>query len=73
MLLNFATSARGGVHITITDADGNSISSGELFGDSVERIVDFDGDLAAFSGKTVTIRFEMMECDLFAMQFVNHE
>ena len=71
MLLNFATSARGGVHITITDADGNSISSGELFGDSVERIVDFDGDLAAFSGKPVTIRFDMTECDLFSMKFYN--
>ena len=69
MVLNFATSARGGVYITITDADGNSISSGELFGDSVERIVDFDGDLAAFSGKPVTIRFEMTECDLYSMQF----
>ncbi len=71
MVLNFATSARGGLYVTITDEDGNSISSSELFGDSTERTVDFDGDLAAFSGKPVTIRFDMTECDLFSMKFEN--
>ena len=73
MVLNFATSARGGLYVTIIDADGNKLESGELFGDSTERIVDFDGDLTAFSGKPVTIRFDMMECDLFSMQFVNQK
>ena len=67
MVLNFATSARGGLYITITDDDGNRIESGELFGDSTARVVDFDGDLSAFSGKPVAIRFEMIECDLFSM------
>ena len=71
MVLNFATSARGSLYVTVADEEGNKIESGELFGDSTERIVDFDGDLAAFSGKPVTIRFDMMECDLFSMKFYN--
>ena len=71
MVINFATSARGSLYITITDEAGNSIESGELFGDSTERTVDFNGELSAFSGKTVTVRFEMTECDLFSMQFKN--
>lgn len=73
MLLNFATSARGSLYITITDEEGNKLESGELFGDSTARVVDFDGDLSVFSGKPVTIRFEMTECDLFSMQFTNQK
>ena len=71
MVLNFATSARGSLYVTVADEEGNKIESGELFGDSTERIVDFDGDLSAFSGKPITIRFDMMECDLFSMKFYN--
>lgn len=69
MVINFATSARGSLYVTVTDEDGNKLESGELFGDSTARVVDFDGDLSAFSGKPVTIRFEMTECDLFSMKF----
>ena len=69
MVINFSTSARGSLYITISDEAGNSIESGELFGDSIERTVDFSGDLSAFRGKAVTIRFEMTECNLFSMQF----
>ena len=70
MVINFSTSARGSLYITVTDEDGNSIESGELFGDSIDRRVDFSGSLSAFSGKPVTIRFEMTECNLFSMKFV---
>ena len=73
MVINFATSARGSLYVTITDEEGNKLESGELFGDSTARVVDFDGDLSAFSGKPVTIRFEMTECDLFSMQFANQK
>lgn len=69
LTLNFATSARGSLYVTITDDEGNYIESGELFGDNTARAVDFGGDLSAFSGKPVVIRFEMTECDLFSMQF----
>ena len=71
MLLNFATSARGSLYVTITDEAGNKLESGELFGDSTARVVDFDGDLSNFSGKPVTIRFDMTECDLFSLKFEN--
>ncbi len=67
--LNFSTSARGSLFVTITDAEGNRAESGELFGDSINRTVDFDTDLSAFAGKPVTIRMEMTECDLYSMQF----
>ncbi|MBQ4047024.1 MAG: hypothetical protein IJC93_01470 [Clostridia bacterium] len=69
LVLNFATSARGSLFVTIEDADGNRLESGELFGDSIERVVDFDGDLSAFAGKPVSICFTMEECDLFSLRF----
>ena len=67
--LNFATSARGSLYVTITDEEGNRAESGELFGDSIARTVDFNADLSVFAGKPVKIRLEMTECELYSMQF----
>lgn len=69
LLLNFSTSARGSLYAVITDADGRSLESGELFGDRTDRPVDFGGRLCDFAEKPVTLRFTMTECDLFSMQF----
>ncbi|MBR5519709.1 MAG: hypothetical protein IKU55_03225, partial [Clostridia bacterium] len=54
--LNFATSARGSLYVTILDEEGNRAESGELFGDSIARTVDFNADLSVFAGKPVKIR-----------------
>jgi len=68
--LNFSTSARGYVYVTAR-CGKEEIKSCELFGDTLDRVVPFNGDLEAFAGKEVTLEFTMSDADLYAMQFVN--
>ena len=72
LLVNFSTSARGRMFVTIRDEAGNSIRSIELFGDKVDRVVDFadGGEVADFAGKPVTVTFEMSDADLYSFRFV---
>lgn len=70
MSVNFATSALGSLRIIICDTDGNPIDgydSTRLFGNSVDRPVDFEKPLSELCGKEVQIRFEMDECDLYSI------
>jgi len=67
--LNFATSARGYIYVT-AKCGKETIKSCELFGDTLDRTVPFDGDLRAFEGKEVTLEFVMSDADLYSMQFV---
>ena len=70
--LNFATSAAGYVRIRMLDADGNPIEgydSGNLFGDSVDRTVDFRRPVEALAGKTVRMEISMKDADLYAFRF----
>ncbi len=71
MILNFATSVLGNIYVTITDKDGNSITSLEVFGNSVNREVVFEDDLSKFSGKEVIITFDMQEADIYSFSFKN--
>ena len=41
LTLNFSTSARGFVYLTIRAEDGKELHSTELFGDKVDRVVGF--------------------------------
>ena len=68
MELNFATSARGYVYITIRSND-SVLSSVEIFGNSLDRIVPFDGDLGALSGEKVVIEFTLRDADLYSFRF----
>jgi len=70
MELNFSTSARGYVYIKV-HCQGKTISSCELFGDTLERIVPFDGDLSEFAGKEVTLEFTLRDADLYSFRFFN--
>lgn len=68
--INFSTSARGSVYITIRDNDGNCAKTCELFGDSDERKVNFENALVSdFSGKEVTLEFEMKDAKLYSFLF----
>jgi len=67
--LNFSTSARGYVYVS-AKCGKEEIRSCELFGNSLSRIVPFDGDLSAFCGKEITLAFTMSDADLYSMQFV---
>lgn len=70
--INFATSAVGYLKISLCDTDGNEIEgyhSGELFGNSIARPVDFEKSLTDLSGKEVRLKFEFSSCDLFSFIF----
>ena len=60
------------VSVRLCDDEGNPIEgfdSGRLFGDSVDRPVDFAGDLNALSGKPVRMLIEMKDAELYAFKF----
>jgi hypothetical protein len=67
--LNFSTSARGYLNVTLRGPN-TVLKSCELFGDTLSRIVSFDGRLAALSGKEVIMEIEMSDADLFSFQFI---
>lgn len=72
MSINFATSASGSLEIEILDKDGNAIEgyeSGVLFGNSVNREVDFENALSDLVGEEIKIRFKMNDCHLYSYAF----
>lgn len=74
LLINFSTSAIGSLQITLLDENGTPLpgySSCELFGDSLERPVDFiDGtDVAQLAGKPVRMRVDLQDADFFSFKF----
>ena len=65
--INFSTSARGNMFVTITSEDGEVAKTCELFGDNDSRRIDFiDNDLAIFKGKKVKLHFEMRDAKLYS-------
>lgn len=72
MLINFSTSARGRMFVTLRDASGRSLKSIELFGDKVDRPVDFaeGGKVADFAGKPVVVEFELFDADIYSFRFL---
>ena len=72
LTLNFRTSARGGIFLRILDEKNLPVEgygTCEIFGDALDRIVDFDRPLAELQGKTVRFEFTMRDAELFAMRF----
>ncbi|HOP11497.1 MAG TPA: hypothetical protein PK629_08395 [Oscillospiraceae bacterium] len=72
LTVNFATSAAGYVKITLCSEDGTPLpgyESPRLFGDSVCRPVDFEKPLSALSGKSVHLRFDLCDADLYSIKF----
>jgi len=70
--INFRTSARGYLFVSVLDEAGNFITgyrSCELFGDSNERRVDFERALSELSGRTLRFCFEMSDAELFSLIF----
>lgn len=71
--INFSTSAKGSVYITLRDEDGNEAKTGEIFGDSDHRRVKFDKDISAFANKPVTLEFDMKDAKLYAFEFIKNK
>ena len=70
LYLNFSTSAKGHVFITIQDEEGNTATTCELFGDKIDRKVRFENaNIADFAGKSVTLTFQMRDAKLYAFEF----
>lgn len=77
LLLNFATSAAGGVKVEIQDAGGQPLPGfalddcTELIGNFIERRVSWGGntDLAGLAGTPVRLRFELKDADVYALRF----
>ena len=70
MSANFATSALGYLRVVICDEDGTPMDgydSGTLFGDSIERPVEFSKKLTDLGGKIVKLKIYMSECDLYSV------
>ena len=68
--LNFSTSAQGHARVRVCGEDGTPIpgyDSGYLFGDSLERAVPFERDLAALLHRPVRLEFIMSDADLYSM------
>ncbi|MBR5527875.1 MAG: hypothetical protein IKV97_02640, partial [Clostridia bacterium] len=70
--VNFATSALGHLRIKLCDCDGNELcgyDSLNLFGDSVNRNVDFEKPLSDLCGKTLRMKIELCDCHLYSFIF----
>jgi len=77
LLVNFATSAAGSIQCEIQEADGTPIpgftlqESDELYGDSLEHAMSWDGrqELKSLAGRPVRLRFVMRDADLYSLRF----
>lgn len=70
LTMNFRTSARGCVYLKIVDEYNHPIEgyeSWELFGDALDRIIDFPKPLADLQGRTVRFVFTMQEAEIYAL------
>lgn len=69
MKLNFATSALGGITVSLCDEKGEALeayTSYVMFGDSVDRPVEFEKPLSDLRGRDVCIRFAMKDASLYS-------
>lgn len=77
LMINFATSAGGGVRVEIQDASGTPLpgyslaEAVEQVGNAIERPVAWQrgGDVSALSGRPVRLRFALKDADLYALRF----
>ena len=78
LVLNFSTSAAGGIRVEIHDTDGEEIPGfglndcPEIFGDSIERLVSWKNgrDLSELEGKVIRLHFVLKDADLFSLRFL---
>jgi len=76
LLLNYSTSASGGVKVEILDGNGKPVPGftmeecRELYGDEVEGEVRWKSgsDVSRFSGHAVKLRFRLRDADVYAFK-----
>jgi hypothetical protein len=77
LVINFATSAAGGLRVELQDAQAKPLpgfglaDAVEQVGDDIERVVAWKTgpDVSPLSGKPVRVRFVTKDADLFSLQF----
>ena len=77
LVMNFSTSAVGGVRAEVQDGDGRPIpgyelhKSSEIFGDAIEQVVSWgeNTNVGALEGTPVRLRFVMQDSDLYSIRF----
>jgi len=70
LYINFSTSGRGYLYLTLTGENGETAESCETFGNSIDRRVWFpNGSVAALAGKPVTLTVRLLDADLYSIQF----
>jgi hypothetical protein len=77
LVINYATSAPGGVRVEIRDKAGQPLpgysltDATEMIGDQIERVVTWKGgsDLSKLAGKPIRLRFVMKDADLYSIRF----
>ncbi len=77
LVINYATSAAGGLQVEIQDTDGSPIPGfaasdcKEIIGDEIERVVSWKGgsDLGRIAGQALRLRFVMKDADLYSLRF----
>lgn len=77
LLLNYSTSAAGGIKVEILDTEGKAYPGfsaeecQEVIGNEIERAVNWnnDRDVKELEGKTVQLRFIIKDADIFSFKF----
>lgn len=70
--VNFETTVFGSLKITICDENGTPLpgyKSGSIFGNAVDREVDFEKDLSALCGRSIRLKVEMKLAELYSFTF----
>ena len=66
---NISTSAFGHLYFTLT-CEGESVTSPEIFGDSIDKKIYFPDDaVKRFSGKEVVLQIKLYDADLYSIRF----
>jgi hypothetical protein len=75
LMLNASTSTAGSIRVEVQDATGKPIRGltladcAEIYGDSLERAVSWKADVGRLAGKTIRLRIELKDADLYSFQF----
>ncbi len=76
LVINYSTSAIGGVQVGIQNSDGTPIPGFALddcpviYGDQIEHVVKWQSsDLSSLAGKAVRLRFKLLDADLYSIRF----
>jgi len=70
LFANISTSAFGYIYLELeSQVDGEVLKSCEMFGDKIDKKIQFDGDISALSGKEVVMKIRLLDADIYSFKF----